>query len=116
VFQHAQDAVFVEDVLDETEFRIERVNPAYERQTGLDAAEICGKTPRDILGEDVGATIETRYHECVTEHAPMEYEEMIPFGGETKYWRTALAPVIEDGTVVRLVGATREITDEERCD
>jgi len=112
VFQHAQDGIFIVDVVDETEFRVERVNPAYERQTGLNATEIRGKSPRDIVKDEVGAEIEARYRECVTERAPMQYEETFPVDGEAKHWQTTLAPVIKDGSVVRLVGATRDITDQ----
>ncbi|MFB6187711.1 MAG: hybrid sensor histidine kinase/response regulator, partial [Halobacteriaceae archaeon] len=36
------------------------------------------------------------------------------FNGETKYWQTRIAPLIEDGTVTQLVGSTRDISEQKQ--
>ncbi|MFB6270918.1 MAG: PAS domain S-box protein, partial [Halobacterium sp.] len=107
MFEHAQDALFLVDVGDE--FTLERVNPVYEEASGFSNEDVQGKTQREILGEDAGATIEARYQKCVDRREPLEYEEVIPIDGEATYWETRIAPVVIDGTVEKLVGATREL-------
>ncbi|WP_424005260.1 PAS domain-containing protein (plasmid) [Haloarcula salina] len=109
-FQNAQDGIFLVDVADD-EFVIERVNPAYEAMTGLSAEDVRGRTPRDILGDELGGEIVERYRECVERGEPLEYAEQLPLPTESTYWNTKLAPISEDGEVKQLVGATRDITE-----
>jgi len=110
IFEHAQDAMFLVDVTG-SEFTVQRVNPAYERATGLSAEQLVGKTPRDVLDAETGAAVEDRYRRCVDRREPLEYEEQLPIDGELTTWETRIAPVIVDGRVTRLVGATRNVTD-----
>jgi PAS domain S-box-containing protein len=110
VFDHAQDAIFLVDVDDGT-FRVQRVNPAYEDLTGLSVEDLRGKTPREIVDEETAAEIEARYRECVERATPVEYDERIAFSGEPRHWHTKIAPVVEGGEVVKLVGATRDVTE-----
>ncbi len=113
-FQNAQDALFLVDVSDEEDvFTIQRVNPAYEEETGLSSEGLRGQTPRDIFGEEAGAEVEGRYRRCVRRGEPIEYEEALPVGGETTYWTTRIAPVEVDGEVQQLVGTTRDITERK---
>lgn len=109
VFEYAQDAMFLIDVSD-SEFTIRRVNPAYERETGLSAEQLVEKTPQDVLDAETGAAVENRYRACVDRREPLTYEEQLPIDGEITTWDTRIAPVIVDGRVSQLVGATRNIT------
>jgi len=111
VFDHAQDAIFLVDVADDGTFRVQRVNPAYEELTGRSVEDLRGKRPREIVDEETAAEIEARYRECVDRATPIEYDERIAFSGDPRHWHTNLAPVVEDGEVVKLVGATRDVTE-----
>lgn len=111
VFQNTQDALFLIDVSADKEFRIRRVNEGYEDATGLTSAEVTGKTPREVVGEEVGADIESRYRECVERQETIQYVEEVPVDGGLRFWETKLSPIIEDGSVTQLVGATRDITE-----
>jgi len=115
VFEHAQDGIFLVDVSPEQRFRIRRVNRAYEALTGHSTADIEGKSPTDIYGADIGTEIETQYRECVDREGPIEYEVALPVGphDEPRQFHTKLAPVVEAGTVVELVGATRDVTQRK---
>jgi len=110
VFQEAQDAIFLVDVVD-GEFYIERVNPAYEAATGLDTASMEGQTPRELLGEELGRDVEERYRECLDRGEPIEYDEEFPVDGELREWHTSLAPVFDDGEARKLVGMARDVTE-----
>jgi PAS domain S-box-containing protein len=49
VFSSVDLGVFVIDVTAGGDFRFVEVNPAYERLTGISAAEIRGRSPRDLV-------------------------------------------------------------------
>jgi PAS domain S-box-containing protein len=114
IFEHVQDAIFLIDVADEETFTISSVNRAYEELTEYSSAELQGQTPRDLLGDDQGAEVESRFRECIEKREPIEYDEQLTIGDSTKHWHTRLAPVIEDGRVMELVGATRDITAQRQ--
>jgi len=117
VFQNTQDAIFLIDVIETDEFRVQRVNSAYEELTGLANTDIQGKTPREIVGDEIGAQIEAQYNRCVARQETIQYPEEIPVDGEQRHWETKLTPIIEDGEVVKLVGAMRDVTARrERTD
>ena len=108
LFQHAQDSLFLIDVGEE--FTVERVNPAYEMATGLSADWLEGRNAREIFGEQQGATVERRYSDCVQCREPLEYTEKLRFDGDMTEWETRIAPVVFDGSVEYIVGATRDVT------
>jgi len=112
IFEYAQDAMFLIDVGD-SEFTIQRVNPAYERATGLSGEQLAGNTPEDVLGAETGATVEERYQRCVDQREPLKYEEELPIGDDITVWETRIAPVVVDGRVTQLVGATRDVTRQK---
>jgi len=112
-FENTQDAMFLIDVTDGEEFIIQRVNEVYESMTGLANEEIQGKTPREVVGEEIGRKIETQYQTCVKRCETIEYPEEIPVDGEMRHWRTRVTPIIDDGTVVKLVGAMRDVTEQK---
>jgi PAS domain S-box-containing protein len=116
MFENAQDALFLIDVVheDDRRFVVQRVNPAYVRATGLAREEVQGKTPVEAMEPESGRRIESRYQKCVRRQAPIEYEEVIVLNGTTTYWETRLAPVVIDGTVEKLVGSTRDVTQQKK--
>ena len=112
LFENAQDAFFVIDV-DGDDYRIERVNSAFENLTGLDSNEIQGQTAADIFGEEDSAEITARYDDCVREESPQSYVERLNVPTTESYWDTRIAPVVVDGEVVQIVGATRNVTEQK---
>jgi len=111
LFENAQDTLFLINVGEG--FVIERVNPAFEDATGLSPEQVRGREVRDIFGEG-GAKMEERYTRCVEKEEPLEYEEQVRLDGELKYWETSIAPVVLDGSVEYIAGATREVTERGR--
>ncbi len=111
LFQHAQDSLFLIDVTDE--FIIERVNPAYEDETGVSTSEIQGQTPEQLFDEEQARAVEARYSECVNRQEPLQYTEELQFGSEPSYWETRIAPVELDGSVEYIAGATRDVTEHK---
>lgn len=111
LFQYAHDALFLVSVGEE--YTVERVNPTWESTTGLSAEQVQGQTPQEVLGEQLGATVEANYRECIQQREPLQYEETARLDGEIIHLETRIAPVVLDGSVEYIVGATRDVTDRE---
>ena len=111
LFQHAQDSLFLINVTNE--FIVERVNPAYEDETGVSASEMQDQTLEQLLGEEQARAVEAQYTECVDRREPLQYTEELQFGSEPSYWETRIAPVVLDGSVEYIAGATRNVTEHK---
>lgn len=93
------------------EVRFERVNQAYEEQTGITTEDVKDRTPIQVFGEEVGAELEANYRRCVRAGKPISYQEEVPVETGARFWQTNLAPVIENGAVTQLIGITRNVTE-----
>ena len=120
IFCEMEDAVFLVDVersdaAAESDalcsFRFRRTNPSHQRLTGVALEEIRGKTPRELLGDEQGAQIAENYRRCVEARETIEYEESIDLPSGRREWQTRLSPIVEAGTVTRIVGVARDTTE-----
>jgi PAS domain S-box-containing protein len=118
IFRESRDPIFFVDVdRDETgayRFEFLRLSVSHEDLTGMVSQDVRGKSPREVLGEKVGAEVAENYRRCAEARGPIEYEEELPAPSGTKVWHTKLSPVIVDGKVTEIVGVAREITDQRR--
>lgn len=113
VFKTAQDGIFLFDVENTGsgyEFRLRNLNPAHEETTGLSIEKDRGKTPIELFGEKAGGEVKDNYRRCVEHQEPLSYEEVLKMPSGSDKWHTKLAPVVNDGEVVQLVGVARDIT------
>lgn len=113
VFENVQDAVFLVDVAETGEFEVRHVNPAYEEMTGLDSGTLTGKSPHEIVGEADGERIEAKYRECVERQTSLSYDETFDNTDLPRHLRTRIAPVVVDGEVESIAGATRDVTTQK---
>lgn len=120
VFDHSPLQMFIQEVLPDGRFRVIKTNPAHQRETGMTPEEIWGKTIEELVIPEVAQAINQHYRDCIQAGHPIEYEEQ----GPSPYWnlerirtfRTTLAPVFdEQGKVVRLVGASEDITEKKQA-
>jgi PAS domain S-box-containing protein len=95
-------------------FRFQRLNRAYEEQTGITTEEVKGKTPIEVFGEELGAELEANYRRCIEARQPIAYQEELPVETGARFWQTSLAPVITNGEVTRIIGITRNVTERVR--
>ena len=114
VFENVQDALFLLDVTEEGAIRFQRFNEHEERATGKSTAEVRDKTPAEVFGAELGAELDANYRECLDRRETVIYEEELEFNGEETVWQTKLTPIIVDGTVEKIVGSGREITEIRR--
>ena len=115
VLYTVEDAIFLVDVVHSDDgdvgFEFERLSPSYERQTGITTADVQGRTPRNVFGDEQGAELEANYLRCVTAGEPISYQEELPVEEGARFWQTRLAPVVTDDEITRLIGITRNVTD-----
>lgn len=121
VFDNSPLQIFVQEVLPDGRFRVLRTNPAHERVSGLKADQIWGKTIEELVIPEVARSINQHYQDCIRRGQAIEYEERAP----APYWdvdrvrdfRTTVAPVYDAaGNIVRLVGASQDITDQKQAE
>ncbi|WP_247010040.1 PAS domain S-box protein [Halorientalis litorea] len=116
VFREMADAVFLIDVertKHDYEFIFRRNNASHRQRTGLSEDELRGQTPRELLGDEQGATVAANYRRCAEQRETIEYEERLDLPGGTSYWQTKLSPIVEDGRVSQIVGVARDITAQK---
>jgi PAS domain S-box-containing protein len=114
LLENSDDAIFLLDADssgDDVEFRFSRLSPGYVAQTGLTTDEVRDKTPREVFGDERGAELETNYRRCVEAGGPISYQEELSLAEGARFWQTSIAPVVVEGTVVRVVGIARNITE-----
>ncbi len=116
VFSSVDLGVFVVEVAGE-DFRYSEINPAYERLTGLVAAEIRGRGPRALppsISVQQAESLCASFR-CGTESTgPIEYEESFTARGKPLWLLTRLTPLRDPaGKVVRLVGRSLDITERK---
>ncbi|WP_159898890.1 PAS domain S-box protein [Salinirussus salinus] len=117
LLETVEDGIFflrVESDGSESVFRFERVNQAYEEQTGITTEEISGQTPTDVFGDELGAELEANYRRCVAAREPVTYQEELPVETGARFWQTSLAPVVTNGEVSRIIGIARNVTERTR--
>jgi len=116
IFREIDDAVFLVDVEqtgDGYEFTFQQNNTAHQDQTGFTEDAMRGQTPRELLGDEQGAAVAENYRRCIEQGETIEYEEQLTFPGGTGYWQTKLTPITEEGTITRIVGVARDITEQK---
>ncbi|MCC6190326.1 MAG: GAF domain-containing protein [Anaerolineales bacterium] len=119
VFENSPLQLFLIDVSPESSFRVITTNPAHQRGSGVSREQIEGKTLDELLAPEVAESVSRHYRDCVVAGQPIEYEESGPAPywdtGRIRTFRTTLAPVRDQtGRIVRLVGASQDITEQKQ--
>lgn len=116
LFNGSQDSMFLVEVMDDGNFIIRRINLAYERSTGVTQSSIQGKTPIELLGEELGQPVIRNFKNVLNARTTITYEESIPMPAGTKIWTTALTPIEVEGKYKFIVGASKDITEQKRAE
>ncbi len=117
IFNSAQSAIFLVNVIDEKTFRYVRSNNAHQVATGFSPEDLKGKTPRELMGEKLGGEIAQKYLSCVSSRKPVAYEETLSLPAGTRTWITKLTPVTgQDNQVVYIVGSSVDITERKHAE
>lgn len=110
VFNGTQYAMFLIEVVNGKDFFFVRNNETHQRLTGLSLEDFRGKTPEELLGNEVGASLLKNYKRCLELNTAITYEEEIALPGNTMIWSTTLTPVVKAGNKQYIVGTSIDIT------
>ncbi len=93
-------------------FVFEVFNSGTHNLTGLDVAQLLGRTPHECFPPAMAEAILAHYRACARSGVPMTYNESheLPIG--LRHYETRLVPIrAADGRVERIIGSARDITD-----
>lgn len=113
IFNGSQDSMFLIEVKDDDQYVIRRINLAYERSTGIKLSMIQGKTPIELLGEELGGTVINNFKKAIQSKKTISYEESFTMPAGTKIWITELTPIEVEGKYKYIVGASKDITEQK---
>lgn len=114
IIDHTHDAIFLIRVDCDDNFYYKRINETHERLTALTNEEIRGRRVNQVFSEEVAAELEEKYSRCLRKKERINYTEKITFPAGHKAWQTTLYPVVRNGRVEEIVGASYDITDLEK--
>ncbi|MFN2268452.1 MAG: PAS domain S-box protein [Desulfonatronovibrio sp.] len=116
MFNNSQNTFFLIRVDEQNRCTFQRLNSQREALTGLTTEKVRGKTPVQALGKELGLEVEKNYQRCIKEKRVISYEEILHLPAGKRTWLTKLAPVIEGGKVVKIVGSGLDITDRKKAE
>ena len=113
IFHHISDLIFQIKVIDVHHYEIEAVNEAYLSSYETSKEAISGRRIEDFLGVDQGIQAIRRFQEAIIRKKTIQFEEGYSFPKQGyKIFDITLVPLIEKGTVERLVGVAKDITEK----
>ncbi len=110
----APDGLFTVQVRPDGEFRLEALNPAHERGTGLLTEDVAERPLDEFLPLDVAHSLAQHFADCVQAGRPIMFEEALNLPGGRRHWETSLTPMRDQsGRIAWLLGAARDITERD---
>ncbi|MBP0003498.1 MAG: PAS domain S-box protein [Cyanobacteria bacterium SBC] len=117
IYDNIGNLVFVIDVGEDGEFRYGGWNSLSESYTGLTAEQVYGKTPYELLGDEMGTVVRQNYLNCILQGSTVTYEEYLSFQGTRYCFQTVLTPLFDGkGTIERIIGTGTDITDRKNAE
>jgi PAS domain S-box-containing protein len=112
-FENTAEALFVVNVLEDGGFSIEDLNPAHQSSIGLPLAQVQGKRIDSVLPSALAEPVLEHYRAAIAADGVHQYREFFELHGRRTYWDTVLVPVRDErGTIVRLIGSSRDLTNQ----
>lgn len=111
VFFNSSDAIFLIEYKNE-EFRYITTNKIHRIQTGITFEMIHNKTPRELVGDELGTILENNYKQALTTDETISYEEYLELPAGPRYWQTHLKKlIIPKSNRTIILGTSRDITE-----
>ena len=112
IFAAAQDAIFIKD----RSLHYTQVNPAMERLFDRPAADLIGKTDKDLFGAAAGVHIRAQDRRVLSGEVVIETNTRL-VRGESKTFHVVKVPLHDDaGQVMGVCGIARDITDLKQAE
>jgi len=113
IFHHISDLIFQIRVIDVHHYEIEAVNEAYLSNYETSKEAISGRRIEDFLGVDQGIQAIKRFQEAIIRKKTIQFEEGYSFPKQGyKSFDITLVPLVEGGSVEKLIGIAKDITEK----
>jgi len=113
VFEDLPTPSFVIDIGENRTYVIAAANRLFRENSGI-SPEAIGKPLDMAFPRDTATIMSAHYDECFLRKEVIEYDVFIPTPSG-RYFHTSLQPVAgADGRIVRIIGTTRDITEEKK--
>ncbi len=119
IYEGVTEAIFVVDTTSENEFVYESINPECEKLMGITLKQIEGKTPEQVLPNDIALSVKERYNHCLSIGESVTYEECLKLNENEEYswWLTSLKPLFnEAGNIYRIISTSVNITERKQAE
>jgi PAS domain S-box-containing protein len=117
IYNAVEASIFVVDVLENGDFRYVGLNQAYERWTGIKAADLVGKTLEEVLLPADAVAVRSHYIDCLETGEKISYEEYLPLANDGQWWLTTLTPLRDRNCrIYRLIGSSTNITQRKQAE
>lgn len=117
-WRHSHEALFALRVAPDGCFVFERVNPAFERMSGLSGMPVLGRMPCDCLPRETAERMVERGRQCIADGTAIRYEEPLDLPVGRRVWETSLVLLRDPGAgeIVRILGSARDVTDRRESE
>jgi diguanylate cyclase (GGDEF)-like protein/PAS domain S-box-containing protein len=108
VFDRTHDAMLLIEYSN-SEFRFVRSNMIHKQLSGFTSLQ--GKTPVEVLGEELGNKLIGYYNECLSTGKPVTYEQDYHFLNVKRTWQTILTPFCNHNGAFYILSASQDVTE-----
>jgi len=117
IYDGAEQAIFVVDLNAANDLYYSGYNRLAEQFSELSCEYVCGKTPEEVFGEEIGTRFRQNYERCLAAGSSTVYEEHLVFGERHLWTLTTLSPIRnEQGAIYRIVGTCVNITERKQLE
>ncbi len=117
VFEHSNDILVTYRVAMDGAVFLEDINPAGERATGMQRADLVGRNADQVLSRESAERLNARFAQCIQQRAPVSYEHELVIGTRKVVFHTSLVPLIDEhGRVHRLAAIARDMSAKQQAE
>jgi len=114
IFDHSDDGIFLIRIDENKKFIYEETNRSHQLKTGILPEMIQGKTPEELLPQDMAQQLIENYQRCLQQKKPIIYEEELVLAAGKRIWLTQLVPIPNSSSEIDLIaGISLDITERK---
>lgn len=104
--------MFIADRRPGKDWRLQCVNAAHSRLTGMTTASVHGLSPHDLLDPHEADAVTSRYSSCINRDEVIHYGETLHIAGRATRWQTTLQPAVLPTGGDRVIGTALHFQPE----
>lgn len=115
IFDNSHDSIYLLEILEDSHFRLLAVNAQYEKEIGVTSEQCVGNTMEEHVGSEVAVIVNAKYQRCIDAGTIIEEILELDMALGKRTYHSTLIPIRNNKSeIYRIMGVTRDITDELR--